>query len=235
MKKYFALILTAVILLTCFTACKPKLENGTVISDAASRQYPAVTEADGGLVRDEAGNLIVLVTDKNGKNVKDENGNFVTNPVALENALVIGNRIECPDVAITIPKGWSNKLSFADLNISRDGTKDVIKISSSDEKSLEETIAEKSKGVQTVAASYPGAVTETKQITFGDNIQAQFTYVYVDDTGYRTEEGEVVGSYYGYIFFRHGYSVFTCLLSSDRNMTEQLDEIIDILGTVEFI
>lgn len=235
MKKYFALILTAVILLTCFTACKPKLKNGAIISDAASQQYAAVTEADGGLVRDEAGNLIVLVTDKNGKNVKDENGNIVTNPVAINNAIVIGNRIECPDYALTIPDGWSDKMSFADLIITRDGTKDTITIMSTDKKSLDEVIGEKSKGIHTVAGTFPKAPTETKKITIGENIQAQFTYIYVEDTGYRTEEGDVVGSYYGYIFFQQGYNVYSCMLSSDRNMTEQLDEIIEILGTIEFI
>ena len=67
MKKYFALILTFILILTCFAACKPSIKDGTVVTEFGGQGHAAVTEADGGVKRDEAGNLIVLVTDENGR------------------------------------------------------------------------------------------------------------------------------------------------------------------------
>ena len=53
MKKYFALILCALTVLTCFTACAPKAE----LVDG----YAAVTKEDGGVIRDQAGNITQYV------------------------------------------------------------------------------------------------------------------------------------------------------------------------------
>ena len=95
MKKIFALTFAAMIILTCFTACKPKIKNGIVIQNQAGDSYAAVTKTDGGIARDDAGNVILLVTDANGKNVKDANGEYATKIVALDSALVVGDVIEC--------------------------------------------------------------------------------------------------------------------------------------------
>ena len=80
MKKYFALIISVIVILTCFTACKPKLKDGVLVTDAAGKGYAAVTQEGGGAARDDAGNLVVLVTDKNGKNVKGDNGEYRPTP-----------------------------------------------------------------------------------------------------------------------------------------------------------
>ena len=64
MKKYFALIISVIVILTCFTACKPKLKDGVLVTDAAGKGYAAVTQEGGGAARDDAGNLVVLVTDE---------------------------------------------------------------------------------------------------------------------------------------------------------------------------
>ena len=128
MKKYFALIIAIMVILTCFTACKPKIKDGALVTNQAGENFAAVTKAGGGVIVDDAGNLVVLVTDEDGRNVKGDNGEYATNKVALEHALVIGNRVECEKYAITIPDGWSDAKSFNGLNLMRDGSDDVIVI-----------------------------------------------------------------------------------------------------------
>lgn len=235
MKKYFALILTAILVLTCFTACKPKIKGGSIVSDAASQNYAAVTEEDGGIARDQAGNLIVLVTDANGRNVKDDNGEYETKAVALDHALVIGNRIECPRFALTIPNGWSDKISFADLIISKDGTKDVVKISVSTDQKLNDVVDEKNTALVKIKELFPAAERGSQQVKITDEITGEFIYAYVEDTGARDEDLNVLGSYLGFIIFRHSTAIYTCMITSDRDMADQIDEITKILGTIEYI
>lgn len=236
MKKYFALILSVVIAATCFTACKAELKNGAVVSDAAGKNFAAVTKEDGGVIRDQAGNLVVLVTDADGGNVKGENGEYQTNIVALKNALVIGNRIECPEYSLTIPKGWKDSLSYTNLVIQKDGTEDKITIMTNDESSLNDVIdTNLSNTINQVTSVHKNAATENRSITIGENIEAQFHSVFVSDTGYRTEDGEIMASYLGYIFFAHGSTVYTCMIASNRDMAPYIDEVAEILGTIEFI
>ncbi len=235
MKKYFALILTAIIVLTCFTACKPKIKGGEVVSAADGQNYAAVTKEDGGIARDQAGNLIVLVTDANGKNVKGENGEYETKPVAIDHAIVVGNRIECPRFALTIPNGWSDKLSFADLVISKDGTKDVVTISVSTDKKLNDVVDEYNNLLLQLKKLHPSAQKGSSQIQITDDISAEFLYAYVADTGVRDEDLNVLGSYLGFIVFRNSTAIYTCRITSDRDMADQIDEITKILGTIEYI
>ena len=235
MKKYFALILTAIIVLTCFTACKPKIKGGEVFTDAANNNYAAVTKEDGGIERDQAGNLIVLVTDANGKNVKGENGEYETKPVAIDHAIVVGNRIECPRFALTIPNGWSDKLSFADLVISKDGTKDVVTISVSTDKKLNDVVDEYNNLLVQLKKLHPSAEKGARQVQITDDITAEFLYAYVADTGVRDEDLNVLGSYLGFIVFRNSTAIYTCRITSDRDMADQIDEITKILGTIEYI
>lgn len=235
MKKYFALIITAIIVLTCFTACKPKLKGGEVITDAANNNYAIVTQEDGGIVRDIGGNLVVLVTDENGKNVKDDNGEYVTQSVLLKHALVIGDRIECPDYSLVIPNGWSDKTSFSDLTISRDGTNDIVKISTIENKTKDELTEEKVKALRSIKSLYPGADFASRKVNIREDIEGDFSYVYVADTGSRDENLNVLSSYVGFIVFRHGANCYSCMLTSDRDMSDQIDEIVKILGTMEFV
>ena len=235
MKKYFALIITAIIVLTCFTACKPKIKGGEVFTDAANNNYAAVTKEDGGIERDQAGNLIVLVTDSNGRNVKDDNGEYETKAVAIEHALVVGNRIECPRFAITIPNGWSDKLSFTDLVLTKDGTKDVIKVSVSTDKKLNDVVDEYNSLLGQIKSLHPSAEKGSREIKITDDITGEFIYAYVADTGARDENLNVLSSYLGYIVFRNNTAIYTCQITSDRDMADQIDEIAEILGTLEFI
>ena len=228
MKKYFALILTFVLLITCFTACKPTLKEGALITNAGGQQYAAVTESNGGIVRDGAGNIVVLVTDHNGKNVKGDNGEYQTNAVAFDHAIIIGNTIEMPEYSIQIPSGWSDSKSFNDLVLKRDGTEDILKITVIDDKSLEETINDHTSTVNIAASSFPNTVTEKKTVSFGEITDASYYSVYVPDAS-----GASV--FLAYVFFEHANDVYSCMINSNRDITNDIPEMIEILGTINFI
>lgn len=232
MKKYFALIITLMVVLTCFTSCKAKLKGGQYINTAAGGEgYAAVTKSDGGVVRDEAGNLIVLVTDENGKNVKGDDGEYQTNRVALEYALVVGNRIECPTYAINIPNGWEDSISFNDLVIKKTGTNDILKISTHKDASADDLAEQTKTGfIDTAVAQYSGAVVDTKGIEINDEIpNAQFQSLFVPDNG------TGVSSYAGFIYFEKNNNAYACAITSDRDLSGSVDEFVEILSTIEFI
>ena len=233
MKKYFALIITAIVILTCFTACKPKIKDGAIVTNQAGENFAAVTQADGNVVIDDSGNIVVLVTNEDGKNVKDENGEYATNKVALDHALVIGNRVECEKYFINIPNGWSNASSFNGLSIKRDGTEDVIVINER-ESSIDEAMSGTLSAINIAKNAYANTVYENKGVKVGE-MDAQFVSLYIPDNGTVDANGTPVSSYMGFIFFQHNSTVYTARISSTTsNMSENLDEILGILGTIEF-
>ncbi len=213
------------VILTCFTACKPKLKNGTVVTNAAGDVYAAVTKEDGGIARDEAGNLLVLVTDKNGKNVKGENGEYLTNPVALKHALVIGRQVECKTYSVTIPDGWSDAYSLNGLSIKKDNTKDALVIETKD-KSLDNAMGDVAQLMSIMKTTYPDAVGENKSVKLGD-IDARFVSTFVPDAGESP-------SYLAYYFFKQGANVYSCRITSDRDLSNDLDEFNNIITSISF-
>lgn len=231
MKKYFALIMCAIIILTTFAACKPKAE--------LIEGYAAVTKEDGGVIRDEAGNIIVHVTDANGRQVEGEDGEYVTTPIALERPIVVGRRVEAPLYSINIPNGWSDKLTAADLDIIRDGTKDNLRIATVKDKSFSEILEGRTGSINFIKNNYPTAETGNKSITLKNGIEAQYMYGWVEDTGVREDDGNgnltVVSTFLGFIVFEYADDIYACSLTSNNNMNEDLDEIIAILDTIEFI
>ncbi len=227
MKKIFALTVAVMTILTCFTACKPKIKNGVVLSDQAGNAIAAVTKTDGGLARDDAGNVIVLVTDANGKNVKDENGEYATKAVALDTALVVGNVIECNDFAMTIPDGWSNEKSFTELMIRKDGTEDLITVNSLRNTTLNETLQNSFTLINAIKESRPDAeITNTSVQVLGQKAN----YI----SGYVADDGTGKSAFFGYIIFVHDGIIFSCNLVSNHNMNNNLEEYLNIINTVEY-
>ena len=227
MKKISVILICAVLALTCLTACKAKLKNGAVLSGGGF-DYAAVTNEDGGIQRDEAGNLIVLVTDGNGKNVKDKNGGYATQAVALRGALVVGNRIECPDYSLNIPKGWSNYMSGADLMIQRDGTKDILKIITTRDADISRSMKQASDLIDKMRDFSADTEYVNRSVQVKDQ-DAQLFSVFVPDNG------TGAASYLGYVFFEHSGVVYSCMLTSDRNMNESMEEVLSILNTIEYV
>lgn len=227
MKKIFALTIAVMTILTCFTACKPKIKNGVLLQNQAGENIAAVTQANGGIARDDAGNVILLVTDANGKNVKDANGEYATKAVALEHALVVGNVIECTDFAMTIPNGWSNEKSFTELMIRKDGTADLITVGNDRSASVSETLQKVTALINNIQALNPSAVIRNTSV---DILGNKANYL----SGYVADDGTGKAAFLGYIIFSHEGSVFICNLISDHDMNENLDEYLKIINTVEF-
>lgn len=227
MKKIFALTFAAMIILTCFTACKPKIKNGIVLQDQAGNGIAAVTKTDGGLARDEAGNVIILVTDANGRNVKDENGEYATKAVAIDTALVVGNVIECNDFAMTIPDGWSNEKSFTELMIRKDGTADLITVNSFRNTSFNETLQNSITLIDAIKATKPDAVIKNTTV---EVLGQKANYI----SGYVADDGTGKPAFLGYIIFVNEGIVFSCNLISDHDMNQNLDEYLKIINTVEY-
>lgn len=226
MKKYFALIISLVVILTCFTACKPKLKGGALVTNAGGDVYAAVTNADGGLERDEAGNLVVLVTDQSGKNVKGEDGEYQTNVVAQEHAIIIDRVVEWKDYTVRIPNGWSDAYSLNGLSISKDGSADSLVIETKDGE-LSQVVATAKQAVDIVANYVSGAETKNEAIKVGD-YDAQFLSVFLADNG----KGN--STYLGYICLEINGKVYSCRIASDRNMNDDLGEIQSIISSISF-
>ncbi len=232
MKKYFALIISIIVILTCFTACKPKIKNGAIVSDGSGQQIAVITSPDGGIVRDDAGNLIVLVTDENGKNVKDANGEYQTNAIAMEHAIVIGRRVETENYSVEIPDGWSDAKTLNDLSITKDGTDESLVISEKEGSATKaaETILPI---MENAKKNYSGVITENTTVQINNEITATYMSFYVPEVK-RDEAGNPVAAYVGFYFFEKAGHTYSCKIEGRRNISENLDEFTNILATINF-
>lgn len=232
MKKYFALIISVIVILTCFTACKPKIKNGAVVENGVGEQIAIVTSPDGGIVRDDAGNLVVLVTDQNGKNVKDENGEYQTNAVAMEHAIIIGRRVEAKNYSVEIPDGWSDAYTLNDLQITKDGTDESLVIAEK-EGSASQAMAKVSPIFDNAKNMYANVISENTTVKINDSITASFMSVYIPQV--KTDEnGNPVPAYLGYFFFEEAGHTYSCKIEARRNVGENLDEFTNILSSINF-
>ncbi len=232
MKKYFALIISLIVILTCFTACKPKVKNGMIVENGVGEQLAVVTSPEGGIVRDNAGNLVVLVTDQNGKNVKDENGEYKTNAVAMEHALVIGRRVETETYSVEIPDGWSNAKTLNDLSITKDGTDESLVITKKSG-SVSSEAAKISPIFENAKKMFSGVISENTTVQITDDLSASYMSIYIPAV--KTDDaGNPVPGYVGYFFFEKAGNTYSCKIEGRRNITENLDEFTDILATINF-
>ncbi len=230
MKKYISLFLAVIVLSGVLTSCSHSLKGGAaVVTDLAGKGYAAVTKEDGGIERDAAGNVIVLETDADGKNVTGENGEYVSNAVRIEHAIVVGDRIEARFFSMKIPDGWSDKTSYSDLIISRDGTKDQLIVSFFEDTTLEEKTKERLKLYDSIKSMYSatGKFSDGEVTISGQ--KATFYEGFVDPEG---EETEPV--YVCFYFFEYGGIVYSCYISSNHDLTGTKD-FTNILNTIEFI
>ena len=221
MKKSIALILTFVVILTCFAGCK-KGKPVDSVTDFAGEAIALVTKDGGGVIRDDSGNVVVYVTDADGNSVEGENGEPETKAQAVEHAIVIGTRIEMPDFAINVPEGWSNSKSYEDLHIKKDGTEDLISISAMRNEKLADVEADNNE----MFKLFPGdaKTNKTRKVAGKD---ALFTSAFTTVNG--------TGVYLGFITFSHQGVIFRCMLTSDRNLAGEIDNIVAIINTIEFV
>lgn len=232
MKKYFALILSLIVILTCFTACKPKIKNGAVVENGAGEHVAIVTTPDGGIVRDGAGNIVVLVTDENGKNVKDENGEYQTNAIAMDHAIILGRRVETETYSVEIPNGWSDALTLNDLSIMKDGTEESLVITTK-----EGTVSQAMETISLLFANmkkmYTNGDFRNETVEISKDITASYISAYIPNL--KTDEnGNSVAGFVAYFFFEKGGNTYTCKIEGRRDINENLKEFTDILATINF-
>ena len=226
MKKYIAAILVTFIILSSFAACATKPKDIEEATNAAGETFAALTQADGGVARDEAGNLLLAVTDENGRAVTDENGETLTNAVALDHALVVGNRIECNTFAITIPDGWSNHNSYNDLNIINDADGTKIVISAFINGNLNSKEKERTSVID-LAIDQFGAASKTLRLNDVDICGTKASY----DAVYN-QNSDVSIAYY---HFQVGNVVYSAFVTGERDLSERDKEVEKILNTLEFV
>lgn len=222
MKKAIVLLITAMVVLTCFSSCKRTnvIKGGVLATDFNGNGIVAVvTKEDGGIIRDEAGNVIVLATDKNGNTYK-EDGDYVTKAVAVEHAIIFGKHVEMPDFSMDIPNGWSDKMSYNMLNIQKDGTETKISIWSDRNGKLTE-IAENHSKIVDMAAS--GDAVHKTQTVAGQ--EAIITHTFAD----------AASVFVGYIDFMYQGAVFTVQVSSNKDITSEWNDIVKIADTIKFV
>lgn len=232
MKKYFALIISLIVILTCFTACKPKIKNGALVENGAGEEIAIITSPDGGIVRDNAGNLVVLVTDENGRNVKDDNGEYKTNAVAMDHAIIIGRRVEAKNYSVEIPNGWSDAKTLNDLQITKDGTDESLVIMEK-EGSASQAMEKISPIFENAKKMYANVESENTTVKINDDITASFMSVYIPHQ--KTDEnGNPVAAYLGYFFFEEAGHTYSCKIEGRRDLGENLDEFTKILSSINF-
>lgn len=224
MKKLIALLIVFMVVLTCFSACKRTnvIKGGVLATDFKGNGIVAVvTKEDGGIIRDEAGNVVILATDKNGNTYK-EDGEYVTRAVAVDHAIIFGKHVEMPDFAIDIPKGWSDVKSYDMLNIQKDGTNTKISIMTNRNAKLTDMQAAHAKMVDLAASG--NAVHTTQKVAGQD---ASVCYVY------STLAGD--GIFVGYMDFYYQGAVFTVQVSSDKDISKEWNDIVEIADTIQFV
>ena len=236
MKKSLALIITFVVILTCFAACKKeqgKLEGGVLATNSKGQVVAAVvTEENGKLQRGDGGNAVILVTDVDGNNVKDNNGEVVTKVEAIDDAIIIGNRIEMADYAINIPDGWADSLSIDDLHIKKNGTEDQISISVLRDAKLEDIVASNSKIMDAISSDKK---TNKSLTVAGEEANLVSAFTVITTKNPETGKEEKTEVYFGLIAFSHQGAVYNCRIDSNHDLSGEIDKIIAILNTIEFV
>lgn len=125
-KKYFALFLVFVIVLSGFAACI-KSNPGIVITGSDGKTRVLATNDNGETMTDDAGNLIIAVTDKNGKGARDKEGNYETQRVAPPDYYVLENFIESPKFSVPVPAGWEQSTT-SNIRLTHTATKGEINL-----------------------------------------------------------------------------------------------------------
>jgi len=229
MKRFTALALVLTLVLCTFVACgkKKKLDGGEYITDAGGKEYAVATQEGGGITRGVNGDVIIYATDEDGQAYTDASGETVTTFVDLRDALVIGNLIEFERFYIELPDGWSNFGSYSDMIFRRDGTEDQIQVMELKDTSVANTIESYKSLRNIVLKNYPDAVVYDTSIKVNGEGSPYYS-VYVD----KTEEGP--GSYFAEAYLTHYDYVYIVRVTSDRDISGDLDELVGIISTIQF-
>ena len=104
-KKYFAVFLLFIFVLSVFAACI-KANPGIIITGSDGKTRVLATNDNGETMTDSAGNIIIVMTDAKGKAARDKNGDQVTQKVSPPDYYIYNKVIEGPKFSVAIPEGW---------------------------------------------------------------------------------------------------------------------------------
>lgn len=224
MKKIIAIVLITLTVLFCFAGCKKKAEKvSAVVTNGKGDVLAVVTNDDGNAARDEAGNLYVVATDPNGYALK-EDGEVVTEKHIVDSFVEVGNRYEMPDYSIVIPDDWKNSdnKSHQALVLKEDGTENRITIVTGNDEAQKSIIDSAIEGLKATEGSKSGEEDITVHGTDGKLVYA-----------FAEVEGDEY--YVGFITFIHNARTVSVFITGEEDMTDKIDDIIEIVDSIEFI
>lgn len=224
MKKIIAIVLITLTVLFCFAGCKKKAEKvSAVVTNGKGDVLAVVTNDDGNAARDEAGNLYVVATDPNGYVLK-EDGEVVTEKHIVDSFVEVGNRYEMPDYSIVIPDDWknSNDNSHLSLVLKEEGTENRITIVTGNDEAQKSIIDSTIEGLKAAEGSKSGEEDLTVHGTDGKLVYA-FAEVEGDE------------HYVGFITFIHNARTVSVFIVGVEDMTDKIDDIVEIVDSIEFI
>ena len=227
MKRYTAIVLIITMLALIFTACSKKIDGTASVTGLDGGDVAVVTAEDGDVSRNEDGDVIVVVTDEDGKAVKDDDGNNLTEKADLQTALVYNNRIEFNDYYLEIPKGWTDNLSYQDLQIKNEKTGDSISIMRVEDTTYKEKMDSVQKMFSAIEDTYPKTELKEDSVEI-DGSNQTLLYAFVPETS----QGKPL--YQGYVIMERKDAVYTFYISSQRDVRKDFDKIENILNSVQF-
>ena len=224
MKKIIAIVLITLTVLFCFAGCKKKAEKvSAVVTNGKGDVLAVVTNDDGNAARDEAGNLYVVATDPNGYVLK-EDGEVVTEKHIVDSFVEVGNRYEMPDYSIVIPDDWknSNSKTHQALVLKEEGTENKFTIVTGNDETQKSIVDDAIESLKATEGSKSGEEDLTVHGTDGKLVYA-FAEVEGDE------------HYVGFITFIHNARTVSVFIVGVEDMTDKIDDIVEIVDSIEFI
>ena len=248
MKKSVAVILVVLSILLCFVGCeksdsdsekerdKNKIEsiNNTeknteeekisfvAVTDGRGDGFFAATGENGNTVRDENGNLVVAVTNPDGS-VVEKDGETVTEVITVESFIEIGNRYEMPEYSIEIPDGWKSSNSYRTLVLKEDGTENRITIVVTDNAEGQKSIVDSA--IESLKATEGSKSGEEELTVHGTDGKLVYAFAEVEGDEH----------YVGFITFIHNARTVSVFIVGVEDMTDKIDDIVEIVDSIEFI
>ncbi len=204
-KKYIAIILATMTLITVFTACSKDYEDERIIKDREDNIHILATDKEGNTMQNEDGNIIEVVTDAKGKEVTDDNGNQVTQAVTYPDILEANGFVEDQYVKIKPEEGWTQTGSLMiTMNYEKYGAQYVLDVSENkDEKEITDGYKQMADQMKKVPA-YKEASFKSEKVKLGGIEMTKITIEYSIDKKYVSEEDPESQILYMYVHSKDG-------------------------------